>query len=321
MVTRAGGRSFPATTQQPDIMPGWALCLEALTRGQKDGHDAKDLAQMTTNTLLQPGGHEQPSSLAACLSLAATVRKLLLRCSVGSSGVVPPQHEQPSIADVTFIVSCLCSTLQFRDGMPVVAAGLLLNVDNPFQSAGHTTWEERSCRAQQNAQPTAVLTHLDGVSSSSRQHAYTPTLRHIHAVAVLTLVQLLQQRKLLGRAGGMDANHEAWTADTLHAVTQLGMPEATVLVTAQLRQGSATAPASLAAETAASVAWERYVVTHFNGRLLPGCCNMRCTNLGGVSEAALSTKLCSGCRKARYCSVECQKAAWLLGGHSTVCKN
>jgi hypothetical protein len=32
---------------------------------------------------------------------------------------------------------------------------------------------------------------------------------------------------------------------------------------------------------------------------LPGCYNPRCTNLAGVSKAALPTKLCSGCKAAR----------------------
>lgn len=43
-----------------------------------------------------------------------------------------------------------------------------------------------------------------------------------------------------------------------------------------------------------------------------------CTNLDGVSEAALKTQLCSKCRRAKYHSMECLKAAWLDGGHKTV---
>lgn len=63
-----------------------------------------------------------------------------------------------------------------------------------------------------------------------------------------------------------------------------------------------------------------FAVETFHGRLLPGCCHLGCVNLAGVSEAALPTLLCSGCRGARYCSVECQRAAWLEGGHGMVCK-
>ncbi|KAK9817747.1 hypothetical protein WJX72_001549 [[Myrmecia] bisecta] len=41
-----------------------------------------------------------------------------------------------------------------------------------------------------------------------------------------------------------------------------------------------------------------------------GCCNPGCKNLEGVTEAELRTSKCSGCKKARYCSTTCQKAAW-----------
>lgn len=68
-----------------------------------------------------------------------------------------------------------------------------------------------------------------------------------------------------------------------------------------------------------SAAWERYTVLHFPGMLLLGCCHLDCTNMEGVSEAALMTQLCSGCRRVRYCSVGCQRAAWLKGGHKEVC--
>lgn len=64
---------------------------------------------------------------------------------------------------------------------------------------------------------------------------------------------------------------------------------------------------------------ERYAMTYFNGRLMPGCCYLGCTNLCGVNEKALPTMLCGGCREERYCSVKCQKSAWVHSGHFTVC--
>lgn len=65
--------------------------------------------------------------------------------------------------------------------------------------------------------------------------------------------------------------------------------------------------------------WEEYAANRCLGRLTPGCCHVGCTNLDGLSKAALKTQLCGGCRRARYCCVACQKAAWLDGGHCTVC--
>lgn len=65
------------------------------------------------------------------------------------------------------------------------------------------------------------------------------------------------------------------------------------------------------------------VELHYNGRLLPGCCSLACQTYAGPSEEALKTLLCSGCRRARYCCIKCQKDAWRTGnggdGHSLVC--
>lgn len=67
-----------------------------------------------------------------------------------------------------------------------------------------------------------------------------------------------------------------------------------------------------------AAAWELFAFTYLDGPILPGCGNMSCVNLNGRSEAEMATRLCSGCRRARYCSRACQKAAW-VGGHKAVC--
>lgn len=64
--------------------------------------------------------------------------------------------------------------------------------------------------------------------------------------------------------------------------------------------------------------WEQLVSAEMKGRLLPGCCYWGCTNMSGFSEAALSTQLCSRCRRVRYCCEGCQKSAW-LEGHKEAC--
>lgn len=43
------------------------------------------------------------------------------------------------------------------------------------------------------------------------------------------------------------------------------------------------------------------------------CCHMGCTALDGSSDAELRTKLCIGCRVARFCSNACSNAAWRVG--------
>lgn len=65
--------------------------------------------------------------------------------------------------------------------------------------------------------------------------------------------------------------------------------------------------------------WERFAFVHLKGRVLPGCSNWGCLKLPGLIEAVLPTRLCRGCRRARYCCVGCQKAAWVDGGHQKVC--
>lgn len=65
--------------------------------------------------------------------------------------------------------------------------------------------------------------------------------------------------------------------------------------------------------------WEEYARSNFDRHFLPGCCYMGCTNLTGVTEAALPMRLCGGCGRTRYCGVACQRGAWLEGGHSTQC--
>lgn len=66
-----------------------------------------------------------------------------------------------------------------------------------------------------------------------------------------------------------------------------------------------------------TLAWESFAF-NFNGRLLPGCCNRMCREMTGRFECQLRTLLCGGCKRSRYCSVVCQKEAW-VGGHGDVC--
>lgn len=64
--------------------------------------------------------------------------------------------------------------------------------------------------------------------------------------------------------------------------------------------------------------WEEYAHNMFQAPLFPGCCNPSCVNLSGASEAALPTQQC-GCKRARYCSLECRQAGWVAGRHSQAC--
>lgn len=66
--------------------------------------------------------------------------------------------------------------------------------------------------------------------------------------------------------------------------------------------------------------WEAYTLSCVHGRVLPGCSYWDCINLHGFSEAGLTTLLCSGCRRVRYCCQACQRAAWVQG-HREYCQS
>ena len=55
------------------------------------------------------------------------------------------------------------------------------------------------------------------------------------------------------------------------------------------------------------------------GVKLPGCFNPRCPTLSGLQEAGVSTRLCSGCMVARYCSAACSKQHWRC--HKVACRS
>lgn len=48
------------------------------------------------------------------------------------------------------------------------------------------------------------------------------------------------------------------------------------------------------------------------------CCYRRCVNLSGPRDDLLPLRKCGGCRRAEYCSPECQARAW-RSGHRTAC--
>lgn len=137
----------------------------------------------------------------------------------------------------------------------------------------------------------------------------TVLIHQLQACMVLTLVAIRRWRMEMNSGYG-----PGWLADARQACEQLPWVGLKALVTPVMRAAKNVLPG-----TELGALWERYVVIHFNGRLTPGCCHRGCINLDGCSESALGTQLCGRCRRARYCCVGCQRAAWLERGHSSVC--
>lgn len=48
------------------------------------------------------------------------------------------------------------------------------------------------------------------------------------------------------------------------------------------------------------------------------CSNLRCTAVREVPDDVIKSKVCTACKIARYCSVECQKSDWK--NHKAACK-
>lgn len=164
----------------------------------------------------------------------------------------------------------------------------------------------------------SILWCSTALVSSKSQHS----LHKLGAVLVIALAKLNHWRLRRGMHLGQGALDEVtesvadWLQELEQDHPQLGSAASKLFSDATQSQGSLTDQAFASLE---SQVWGEYALQSFQGLLLPGCCYLGCTNLAGVSEAALPTLLCSGCRRARYCSVMCQKAAWSEGGHSLLC--
>lgn len=148
----------------------------------------------------------------------------------------------------------------------------------------------------------------------------THNIHWLQAILLSSLVQICHHELNSDDAGALfveEGVQPPWVKDLVESLCKLG--DGLTELAFELLKGVLLRCSDKDQATKESILLERYALTHFHGRLLPGCCNLGCVNLSGVSEAALETKLCGGCKRARYCSVSCQKAAWLAGGHSTVC--
>lgn len=101
-----------------------------------------------------------------------------------------------------------------------------------------------------------------------------------------------------------------WYADVKEDLCKLGGdlgPMSRMMMQAPEVWGSASR------ETISASIYESFTTPACRQVFLQGCCHLSCTSLDGPSEAALETLLCSGCMRARYCSVGCQRAAWVQG--------
>lgn len=155
-------------------------------------------------------------------------------------------------------------------------------------------------------------------TASSPIAAFFSDMDRLRAIVAVTLTHMHGLICWEGPNGEQDMQ-PSWVTDLLpHAEPYLALLIQTILTPPKERQydcqrmGVGLINASI---------WQKYVMRSFQGRLLAGCCHLGCKNMGGCSEGTLPTLLCGGCRRARYCSTECQQEAWIKGMHKYACGN
>lgn len=306
-------------------MSGWASAAESMLRGE---HCASSLSEsgnatnMFVHVLTLLAGSNNTVTLNSHISFASTLRKMVwpfMRCNT------PEALEETRVAWNTKgeeerrewtekrreplrqmqVVRMFPDYIHAILGMDRFLAGMIEDGDMS------------SCRFGEREPQTA-----EGGGERGAEFVPPSPFLHVHqlqAISLLTLTHICHWRLECeeGVFGGPSSDPPEWfsnIADNLQLLVNTDLAEFGALL---LIRPSLSAPRS---RTEVNVLCEQYAISHFSGRLMPGCCHMGCSNMSGFSEAALPTLLCSGCRRARYCSLGCQVAAWQEGGHSIVCK-
>lgn len=304
-------------------MNGCLGAVEALHRDKQEPQDMTEVWQLNllTANMIRGANLLASDSFPAYISLASTARKLLF-LHMGL-GVDPKTGSHNSQLRPQEFNTMHATTMIKALGDSVSA------IENLMQRAPASRISGSSSQATRSARTTT--SNVSGNSSSQETRLgtalavkYKPpsahTLMHqLQAIQVSTLIQVCHWRLV------DDRKHQLRQSLTTPGWLQSEQADMKVAVGRDMAALISTLldidiMISPAAQLVVNATWERYAITHFDGKLTPGCGCMGCTNLGGVSEAAVCTRLCSGCRKTRYCSVQCQKVAWLWGGHSLVCR-
>lgn len=306
-------------------MPGWTATIEALQRGQHHATSTIDIGNamcVMVPSLGLLGESINIAMLIASISLAATVRKLAWPLvqrnpaeACKTTATLPTGHDTGGDG--------LLDELEQRDGMFVemvqgffpdfVKAVVGLDRVLPEVVKGCDGSRLGGHKRLKYALPSDQTKEVgDTAASCSSPYSLLPVLIHQLQAVLLVIIAHIFLRRL----ECSDIGKDEWISNILSGCE--GFSNTNLVAFARSLMGNSSSPLPRS-QAQISELCEEYAVTHFHGRLTPGCCYLGCTSLSGVSEAALKTQLCSGCRRARYCSVGCQKGAWKEGRHSVVC--
>lgn len=293
------GPANPTTTALCK-MPGWLYCMEACLRDTHCPTDATDVmesAVIVASLVLINCRSCEPATLIACQSLFATFRKMIWPDQGGRAS--SQQQCEDQLAWILLRAVRLMCPANNLSPAPEFYQGNQRKACNCFY-----------CYACSTAMST------DG--GGSRLGPCANLAHQLHAAIVASVVMLHHRRSGMGVLKDTEVLHDCLGLSIeMPPVMEALEPPVLKLIVSELLNGKEFY--TVEGQALVAAAWEGYGIDNFNGRLLPGCCNRTCTNMEGASEVSLPTQLCSGCRMARYCSVECQKSAWVQGGHKDVC--
>lgn len=303
----AGPKQPPYNLMNWVYLKGSVPVMEALLRGHHRPRDLGDCCDASTAlTFLIALASDTPAVLPACLSIASTLHKLLreqgrevVECRAVSWGAEAEESEAMKATfgqNLVTLLSCMCW------------AAVEVPIASYPVTARSVCSGDESCDT--NSSGGSSISGSSGSSCTNKTaelERQARLQRGLRAVVALSLLQFEEMRMHFdGRPPVLF--QPAWLQSLA-----LDDPDLAVVLWQQL--SASGRPTS--GHAAGLANWEQYTLQHFHGRLLPSCCHVGCTNLAGVSEAALQTWLCSGCRRARYCSIQCQRAAWT--SHALVC--
>lgn len=269
---------------------------------------------MTTGAHLTK--HASVASLPACISLATTLRKVLL---IHKQVPVQMHQEEPE-----YMQWCSKAILSYRNAVDhLVEISKLSAVTGQIGTSQNTP--DPFSRAEDSASTVEAIEQRQQLLMIRSQSAFSrcgPAAHDDNTTSTQTLLQRLTDVVLLLVTSFNDMQDAVELGISYHnllwgsTLGNQGLKNVMVEIDTASQQTTLTTKAR---ESLISSAWEKYAISDCDSIFLNGCCNLGCTNLASVSEAVLPTQLCAGCRRMRYCSVECQQAAWLGGRHSSWC--
>lgn len=253
--------------------------------------------------------------LPACLSLAATIRKIMHPATHRvfdrfSRGQIPKVFSTLQVSTLTYLHIQLINIL--NKALRAERYSRSTSMRSSMSSTPQTAAIPASGVAivsHGTARPGAAIRVLTAAERKVLYH-------RVQAVMMVGVVQLCHFRVESGEGCLERAGRPSeWVEDIFRWLDNPGNGLLRFLQDCilQLKHNPTGAQQEVAPQ------WEAYARDNFEGRMLPGCCYLGCTNLTGVAEAALPMLRCGGCQRARYCGAACQRGAWLEGGHSIVC--